>query len=72
MSRRIGQARAGLMRAMTLQEQIDRERWLMDMMNAKAAEHQADKWGKLFADRAEVHRWKLGELLHGHPVFTGC
>jgi hypothetical protein len=50
---------------------IEREHWLMDAMNVKAAEHKDDKWGAMFVRRAEIHRWKLAKLTRGGRVFTG-
>jgi hypothetical protein len=52
-------------------ERIARERWLMEIDLSKALEHAANKWGAMFAARAEVHRWKLTKLERGEHVFTG-
>lgn len=56
---------------MIASEIIAREQWLMETMRAKAIEHRADKWGQMFAERAEVHRWKLARLERGEHVFVG-
>ena len=56
---------------MISEDKISRESRLMQVLTQKSLEHGQDRWGPIFAARAEIHRWKLAKLNAGEEVFTG-